>query len=46
VRTKIIESERFRSSGWNPQFERGGACGKARAKSDLKDKLKPDVKVK
>ena len=46
VRTKIIEGSRFRSSGWNPQFERGGACGKAPVKVDLKAKLKPDVKVK
>jgi hypothetical protein len=46
VRTKIVEGERFRASGWNPQFERGGACGKTPAKSDLKAKLKPDVKIK
>jgi hypothetical protein len=46
VRTKVVEGERFRASGWNPQFERGGTCGKTPAKSNLKAKLKPDVKVK
>jgi hypothetical protein len=46
VRTKIIEGERFRASGWNSQLERGGACGKTPAKVNLKAKLKPDVKVK
>lgn len=46
VRTKIVEGERFRASGWNPQFETHGACGKTPAKINLKAKLKPDVKVK
>jgi hypothetical protein len=46
VRTKIIEGERFRASGWNPQLERGGTCGKKPAKAELKAKLKPDVNVK
>jgi hypothetical protein len=46
VRTKIIEGERFRASGWNSQLERGGACGKTPAKVNLKATLKPDVKVK
>ena len=45
VRTKIVEGERFRASGWNSQLERGGACGKTPAKVDLKAKLKPEVKV-
>jgi hypothetical protein len=46
VRTKIIDDEHFRASGWNPQFETHGACGKTPAKVNLKAKLKPDVKVK
>jgi hypothetical protein len=31
IRTKVIDSERFRASHWNPQLEAkfGGACGKS-----------------
>ena len=41
VRTKIIEGERFRASGWNAQLERAtGGCSKAQPKIQIKDKLK------